>query len=396
MPLAQPLGNEQLDGLAQQLLAGVAEQTLDLTVHEDDLPAAIDHDHAARRRLHGGPEPRFGALACRDVDHRGEHEHPLVGLDRVQPDLDGDLAAIFPQRVELSPRAHSPGLRADEEVGPECGVPTAEPLGDQTLDGLAHDLLASVAEQPLGLPIHEGDRAGAIDHHPAGRRLHHGAEPGVRQAVRGQPAFEPLPSSAAHEPRTDGARCDQHQRHCRHAPDEGPHRSQDAVAGQLHDQDPRRATDHRRASKRGPATRSGVPDQTLAAPHIHRRAFHARRQIGPHISLDVADQQRRVGADQLREPPRGLGGRLNAAPVDDVRCRLAADRHGDDDREHQRVAARAQRAERHAAVHHGRRQGLGRVRIQPRQRAAHGEETLTGGVPQLDRGVERVLCREPL
>ena len=40
------LGDEQLDRLAQELLAGVPEQPLDLAVHQHDLAAALHHHHA--------------------------------------------------------------------------------------------------------------------------------------------------------------------------------------------------------------------------------------------------------------------------------------------------------------------------------------------------------------
>ena len=154
----------------------------------------------------------------------------------------------------------------------------AEPLGHQTLDGLAQELFASIAEQPLDLVIDEGDRAGAIDHHhPAGRRLHHGAEAGVRLPVRGQPAFEPHPGLAAHAPRTDRTRRDECQREGTHPPDEAPHWGEDTVAWQFRHQDPRRAADHLRASEGGPAARSRVLDDTRASSHVHRRSAHARR-----------------------------------------------------------------------------------------------------------------------
>ena len=46
VPLSQLLGDEQLDGLANQLRAGVAEKILGLRIDEDNDPVLIDDHHA--------------------------------------------------------------------------------------------------------------------------------------------------------------------------------------------------------------------------------------------------------------------------------------------------------------------------------------------------------------
>ena len=217
--------------------------------------------------------------------------------------------------------------------------------------------------------------------------------------VLGPPAlrqlrFEAPPGLPAHGPRTDRAGRDQCERDDRHAPDKTPHRREHTVSRQLHHQHPGGTADHRCPREGGATTGSGVLDETLPAPDVHGRAVHAHGEIGPHVTADVADQQRRVRADQRREPLCRLRGRLDAAPVDDIRRRRAADRHGGDDREDKRVADPAQWAECGTGVRHGSRQGLRSRRTQWGHRAAHGQQTLTGSIPKFDRCVERVPCCE--
>ena len=191
MALAQPVRYQQLDRFPDQLLAGIAEQALGLPVDQLDRAGAIGHHHAAGSGLHHGTEPLFRALTGGDVHHGREHEEALVGLDRVQPDLDRDLDAVLAEAVQLPPRSHRPSLRVGEEVGPEDRMPVAEPFRDQVLDGLVQHLLARVAEQPLGLPIHEHDLARAVHHdHAARRRLHHDAKPRLGAPLERRAAIE--------------------------------------------------------------------------------------------------------------------------------------------------------------------------------------------------------------
>jgi hypothetical protein len=65
----------------------------------------------------------------------------------------------------------------DKVPGCPAAVLLAGPQGDQELDGLADQLLASVAKEPFGLCIYKDDLAGGIDHdHPLGCRLKQFAE----------------------------------------------------------------------------------------------------------------------------------------------------------------------------------------------------------------------------
>src|SRR5207244_224062 len=103
------------DRLPEQLFTRVAEETLDLAVDEDDFAAAVDHHHAVRGRLHGGTEAGLGALAGADVHDRCEDELAFLRFNRVETDLDGDLAAVPPHAEQIPARAHGAALRVREE-----------------------------------------------------------------------------------------------------------------------------------------------------------------------------------------------------------------------------------------------------------------------------------------
>src|SRR5205814_1792054 len=103
MALAQSGGYKELDGLPKQLVARVAEQSLDLAVDEDDLSGAIDHHHAARRGLDRGAEPRVRVLACGEI-YVGVP--PALAPLRFGPrdaGLDRHLRAVGAATEEVSP-----------------------------------------------------------------------------------------------------------------------------------------------------------------------------------------------------------------------------------------------------------------------------------------------------
>jgi hypothetical protein len=53
-----------------------------------------------------------------------------------------------------------------------CGVVAAEAAGDEEFDGVSEEFLALVAEECLGLRVHEPDRAGVVhDDHGVRRGL---------------------------------------------------------------------------------------------------------------------------------------------------------------------------------------------------------------------------------
>ncbi len=51
VPVAKPLGHQQLDTLAEQFLAAVAEEFLGLRVDQHDRPVAVDHHQSIGSQL---------------------------------------------------------------------------------------------------------------------------------------------------------------------------------------------------------------------------------------------------------------------------------------------------------------------------------------------------------
>ena len=67
---------------------------------------AVDDDHGVGRRLE---QPRnLSSAFLRSVMSRMalETSVPVLGLERAQADLDGELGAVLAQAVELEARAH--------------------------------------------------------------------------------------------------------------------------------------------------------------------------------------------------------------------------------------------------------------------------------------------------
>lgn len=63
MGVVIPVRNEQLDGLAEQLSAGVAEERLGLAVDEADAPVVVGDDCGIGRELEDGASARCSATA---------------------------------------------------------------------------------------------------------------------------------------------------------------------------------------------------------------------------------------------------------------------------------------------------------------------------------------------
>src|SRR6266540_2143982 len=81
---ADPLGDQQLDRLAFELPAAVAEQPLGLGVDQADAPVAADPDDGVGGRLQQPTEQRLHPLAVGHVtgDHRRPHDRPAAVTDR--------------------------------------------------------------------------------------------------------------------------------------------------------------------------------------------------------------------------------------------------------------------------------------------------------------------------
>jgi hypothetical protein len=59
MERTKPGGDEDLNRLADELVAMVPELLLKLTVHQHDDPVTVDHQHPARRGFDGEAERLF-------------------------------------------------------------------------------------------------------------------------------------------------------------------------------------------------------------------------------------------------------------------------------------------------------------------------------------------------
>src|SRR5206468_6603705 len=73
MVRSKPPWHEKIDRPAQQFLARVPEQPLDLLVDQHDLSRAVDHQHAARRRFDHGAKPRLETALGRGVGVHGRN-----------------------------------------------------------------------------------------------------------------------------------------------------------------------------------------------------------------------------------------------------------------------------------------------------------------------------------
>ncbi len=163
---AEPFRDEHLDRSSQQVLPGVSEEGLGLRVDELDRARLVDDHHRVGRRLQQRPETLLGGPALAHVAHRRRDQQALRGLQRAQADLHGELSPVPAQAVEHQARAHRPDLAAGRVAEPVVRVMTAEPLRDEDLDVPAQEFPAGVAEQGLGLRVHQPDHPGVVhDHH---------------------------------------------------------------------------------------------------------------------------------------------------------------------------------------------------------------------------------------
>ena len=186
MVVPEPLRHQHLDGLTEHLVALVAEHLLRLRIDHLDVAHLVDHHHGVGRRFDDLAEALFQALARGDVDDCREHHGALLGLDRIQADLDRELAAVLLQSIQIAACAH--GARHWSRVigGAQARMPRAESLRNQHVDRLAEQFLALVAEHPFGLRVHHLDEAFTVDHHHRVRcGLDDLPEPGLALFQRG-------------------------------------------------------------------------------------------------------------------------------------------------------------------------------------------------------------------
>src|SRR5881392_2107225 len=84
MRVAKPIRNEHLDVLADELLRGVAEQRMHLSVDEHYRSAPVDDHDGVRRGVEQPTEHRRGSLALADVADECGRDRTAARLDRGQ------------------------------------------------------------------------------------------------------------------------------------------------------------------------------------------------------------------------------------------------------------------------------------------------------------------------
>ena len=191
--------HEGLELRAGQLTDALPREVAERAVDPDHAAAVVGQRHADRRALERAPEQRLGgrqlrhrALALGDVADRRRHEQALVGLERAEADLDRELAAVLVAAEELQARAHGAGRRVAQIALHVMAVMAAEASRDQLGDAEADDLLALIAEQPLGLRVDERDVTVPVDdHHRVRRGLQQRAELALRAAEQAVAAHDP-------------------------------------------------------------------------------------------------------------------------------------------------------------------------------------------------------------
>ena len=106
----------------------------------------------------------FGVAAHGDIaDGRGD-ENALGALQRAEHDLDGKLALILAQSVQLDAGADLLGQRLGGGAGAVGDEPLGKAHGDDVGDFLAEQLIAAVAELGLGAGVEDDDFSALVDH----------------------------------------------------------------------------------------------------------------------------------------------------------------------------------------------------------------------------------------
>jgi len=156
----QALGHQELDRLAEQLLALVAEQPLGLAVDQTDAPLGVDDHHGVGGRLHqpaelllGGPQRFLDSVPLGDVADDPREPRALTGLPHPERQLDRELAAVPAQPDQLDRAAGQLGTAGPAGPLQARQVQRVEPLGHEHPQRPAHDLLGAPAEHGLGAPV---------------------------------------------------------------------------------------------------------------------------------------------------------------------------------------------------------------------------------------------------
>src|SRR5205807_1861665 len=101
-------------------------------------------------------------FALADISNRTGYQRPVLRLERAETDLHRELRAVPTQPEELEAGTHRAHSRIGEEPGAVLRMLAAEALGQHHLDLFPQELRARVAEELLGLRIHQDDVAVAV------------------------------------------------------------------------------------------------------------------------------------------------------------------------------------------------------------------------------------------
>ena len=153
------LGHQCLDWHTQEVLARELEEPLCLRVEDDYLAFAIDDDDRVGCCFEETSKPRFDFLPCSGVSNDADDQSARLGLQRAQADFDGELAAILAAPGEFSAFPHGTGVGLAKIVVAVASMLLSEPLGNQSLDLHAEQLLTGVTEQALGKLVDNDDVA---------------------------------------------------------------------------------------------------------------------------------------------------------------------------------------------------------------------------------------------
>jgi hypothetical protein len=103
----------------------------------------------------------LGRLALGDVVHGGGEATPPVDLELAQRHLDGNLAAVATQRLQLRSPANEPPMAAGQVAGQASAMGLALRFGDEQLGHLATDRLCARPAERLRrrrVPLHDAAR----------------------------------------------------------------------------------------------------------------------------------------------------------------------------------------------------------------------------------------------
>ena len=124
------------------------------------------------------------------VAYGGSHDDALVGLQRTQANLNGEIATVAAPTLQLQAVSHRPRSRVGHIGATVLDVGRAQRVIDEHLDRLAEQSFARVAKHLLGTHVCQVDSALAVDDdHRVGGRLQQPTKARFARAGTAQPAL---------------------------------------------------------------------------------------------------------------------------------------------------------------------------------------------------------------